>query len=239
MMRLLTAESLSVGYEGKSVAKNISFTVNSGDYLSVVGENGAGKSTLMKTILSLKAPLSGKLEIEKSLLKGRIGYLPQQTEVQKGFPATAFEIVLSGFVSKRGFCPFYSKVQKQQALAWLSRLEIEALKNKSYKALSGGQQQRVLLARALCAAERLILLDEPTAGLDPFVTKSMYSLISSLNKENEMSVIMISHDLDAALKYSTHILQITHAGCFFGTVEEYRKSAHFASFSGKGDESNA
>lgn len=238
-MRLLTAENLSVGYEGKSVAEKISFTVNSGDYLCIVGENGAGKSTLMKTLLSLKAPLSGKLETDKSLLKGRIGYLPQQTEVQKGFPATAFEIVLSGFVSKRGLCPFYSKAQKKQALEWLSRLEIEGLKNKSYKKLSGGQQQRVLLARALCAADRLILLDEPTAGLDPFVTKSMYSLISSLNRENGMTVIMITHDLEAALRCSSHILQITHTGCFFGTVEEYKNSAHFAAFFGREEEADA
>lgn len=238
-MRLLTAENLSVGYEGKSVAEKISFTVNSGDYLCIIGENGAGKSTLMKTILSLKAPLSGKLKTDKSLLKGRIGYLPQQTEVQKGFPATTFEIVLSGFVSKRGLCPFYSKAQKRQALEWLGRLEIEELKNKSYKKLSGGQQQRVLLARALCAADRLVLLDEPTAGLDPFVTKSMYSLISSLNRENAMTVIMITHDLEAALRDSSHILQITHTGCFFGTVEEYKNSAHFAAFSGREGETDA
>lgn len=238
-MRLITAENLSVGYEGKSVAENISFSLNSGDYLCIVGENGAGKSTLMKTLLSLKAPLSGKLEFDKSLRRGEIGYLPQQTEVQKGFPATVLEIVLSGFVSKSGLRPFYSKNEKKQAVSWLRRLEIEELKNNSYKKLSGGQQQRVLLARALCAADKLILLDEPTAGLDPLVTKNMYSLISSLNKENKVSVIMVSHDLDAALHYSTHILQITHSGCFFGTVEEYKNSSFFTLFSGKEGENNA
>lgn len=238
-MRLITAENLNVGYEGKSVAENINFTVDSGNYLCILGENGAGKSTLMKTLLSLKSPVSGKLELEKSIIKNKIGYLPQQTEVQKGFPATVFEIVLSGFVSKCGLRPFYGRKEKEQAALWLKRLEIEDIKNKSYKKLSGGQQQRVLLARALCAADKLILLDEPTAGLDPLVTKNMYSLISSLNKENGVTVIMISHDFDAALKYSSHILQITHSGCFFGTTEEYTESSFFTAFSGKEGESNA
>ena len=170
-MELLSLKNVSVGYEGKAVAKNISFSVSSGDYLCIIGENGAGKSTLIKTLLSLKAPVSGEIKFANSFSKTSIGYLPQQTDAQKDFPATVWEVAVSGCLGRCGFRPFYSKEQKETAKKWLERLEIFNLKNKSYRALSGGQKQRVLLARALCAAKGLILLDEPAAGLDPIVTK--------------------------------------------------------------------
>ncbi len=237
-MELLSLKNVSVGYEGKAVAENISFSVSSGDYLCIIGENGAGKSTLIKTLLSLKAPVSGEIKFANSFSKTSIGYLPQQTDAQKDFPATVWEVAVSGCLGRCGFRPFYSKEQKETAKKWLERLEIFNLKNKSYRALSGGQKQRVLLARALCAAKGLILLDEPAAGLDPIVTKNMYDLIKDINEKNGVTVIMVSHDLSAAMKYSTHILQISRNGAFFKTTEDYKNSAEGKAFLGEEDEKN-
>lgn len=238
-MELLSLKNVSVGYDGKAVAENITFSLNRGDYLCIIGENGAGKSTLMKTLLSLRAPVSGEIRFADGFLRTQIGYLPQQTDVQKDFPATVFEVALSGCLNECGLRPFYSKAQKEKAKKWLERLGILQYRKRSYRALSGGQQQRVLLARALCAANGLILLDEPAAGLDPIVTKNMYELIKSLNEENGVTVIMVSHDLAAAMKYASHILQISRSGAFFGTVSEYRSSAQGRAFLGKEGEDDA
>lgn len=236
-MEMLKLENVSIGYDGRAVAKDISFSVNSGDYLCIVGENGAGKSTLMKTLLSLKAPLSGEITFAPGFRKTQIGYLPQQTEVQRDFPATVWEVALSGFVGECGFRPFYSKEQKKICRSWLERLEIYNLKNRSYRALSGGQQQRVLLARALCAADGLILLDEPVAGLDPIVTKNMYELIKKINNDG-VTVIMVSHDLSAAMKYSSHILQISKSSVLFMAKDEYAASPQGRAFLGREGESD-
>lgn len=218
-MALLTAYNLKLGYEGKTVVENLNFTVNSGDYLCIVGENGSGKTTLMKTILHLNPPISGKIETGDGLTPSKIGYLPQQTEVQRDFPASVWEIVLSGNLGHSGLLPFYTKEQKENARKNLEKMGIANLKGRCYRELSGGQQQRVLLARALCATAKMLLLDEPVSGLDPNVTAEMYSAIEALNKDG-ITIIMISHDMDAALKYATHILQIGNEN-FFGTKEEY------------------
>lgn len=222
-MQLIECNDVSLGYEGKTVAEHISFTVSEGDYLCIVGENGSGKSTLVKTLLGLQQPLSGS--IVRSLGKGSaIGYLPQQTPVQKDFPATVEEIVRSGFLARSGLRPFYSKAERALAEEKMERLGITGLKKRCYRELSGGQQQRVLLARALCATGNLLLLDEPVAGLDPKVTADMYELIRTLNHDDKITVIMVSHDITAVLAYATHILHVLHGSAFFGTVEEYEKS---------------
>ena len=223
-MELLKLTDVSVGYEGKPVASHLSLTLNEGDYLCIVGENGAGKSTLMKTLLNLRAPIEGSIVFSDAIARNEIGYLPQQTQVQRDFPATVWEVVLSGCLNRSGLNPFYSKAQKQTAEEWIARLDIRDLKKRSYRALSGGQQQRVLLARALCATKKLIVLDEPVAGLDPIVTADLYALIQRINRENGITVIMVSHDIGAALQYATHILQVSGDSNFFGTVEEYRQS---------------
>lgn len=204
-MALITVEDLSLGYESGVIAKDINFEVNKGDYLFVLGENGSGKSTLMKTLLNLRNPVSGKIIYGDGLKRNEIGYLPQQTDVQKDFPASVKEIVLSGCQGRCGLRPFYSKVEKELASKNIRLMGIEDLASRCYRELSGGQQQRVLLARALCAAGKVLLMDEPVAGLDPEASKNMYELISNLNK-NGMSVIMISHDIEASEKYATHIL---------------------------------
>lgn len=222
-MSLMTCENVSFGYEGTVVVENLNFEVNNGDYLCIVGENGSGKSTLMKGILGLKAPMKGKITTGDGLKHNEIGYLPQQTIVQKDFPASVMEIVMSGFLSHSGFRPFYNKSEKQTAIKTMERLGIEKLAKKCYRDLSGGQQQRVLLARALCATQRLLLLDEPVAGLDPVVTGEMYELISKLNKDG-ITIIMISHDISAALKYATKILHVSDKSEFYESKEAFLES---------------
>lgn len=230
---ILKCENLTLGYDGRAVVTNLNFEISSGDYLCIVGENGSGKSTLMKTLLNLQSPLSGTIETGDGLKRNEIGYLPQQTVVQRDFPASVWEIVLSGNLSRTGLKPFYSKEDKARAEANLERMGISNLKKRCYRELSGGQQQRVLLARALCATKKLLLLDEPVSGLDPKVTAEMYALIESLNKQG-ITVIMISHDIGAAVKYATHILHIG-SEVFFGTKEEYLFSDKGSTFvNGKG-----
>ena len=221
-MALLTAQNLSLGYDSNVLIENINFTVNAGDYLCIVGENGAGKTTLIKTLLNLREQLSGQILIGDGLKKNEIGYLPQQTELQKDFPASVKEIVLSGCQGRCGFRPFYNKEEKELVKINMDRMGITDLADRCYRELSGGQQQRVLLARALCATKKLLLLDEPVSGLDPKVTSEMYSLIKDLNKDG-ITIIMISHDIEAALCYASHILHIGEH-MFFGTNEEYKKS---------------
>ncbi len=235
-MALLTVSDLSVGYDSQAVISNLNFTVNPCDYLCIVGENGAGKTTLMRTLLRLIPPLSGSITPGEGLKLNEIGYLPQQTAVQKDFPASVREIVLSGCQGRCGLRPFYSKAEKELSMKNISRMGISDLSGRNYRHLSGGQQQRVLLARALCATGKLLLLDEPVSGLDVNATAEMYRLIEELNKEG-VTVIMISHDLEAAFKYASHILHIG-SNIFFGTKEEYLSSDNGFD-SGKGAGSHA
>ena len=221
-MALLTVEDLKLGYESQVVLDHLNFTVNTGDYLCIVGENGSGKSTLMRTLLHLMPALGGRITAGDGLMPNEMGYLPQQTIVQKDFPASVWEIVLSGCQGRCGRRPFYGKKEKELARENIARMRLEKLTGRCYRELSGGQQQRVLLARALCATRKLLLLDEPVSGLDPKVTAEMYALIEELNREG-ITIIMISHDIAAAVKYASHILHIGKK-VFFGTKEEYRES---------------
>lgn len=235
-MAQLTCQNLTVGYDGRTVLQGLNFEVNPGDYLCIVGENGSGKSTLMKTILGLQTPISGTILTGDGLRKNEIGYLPQQTQVQKDFPASVREIVLSGCQGRCGSRPFYSKEEKRLAEENIGKMGIGSLAKRCYRELSGGQQQRVLLARALCATRKMLLLDEPVSGLDPRVTAEMYELIERLNREEGITVIMISHDISAALRYASHILHIGDS-VFFGTKTDYLQSPQGKVFdSGKGGE---
>ena len=219
-MTQLTCQNLAVGYEGRAVLENLNFSICPGDYLCIVGENGSGKSTLMKTILGLQPPVRGKVLTGDGLRKNKIGYLPQQTPVQRDFPASVREIVLSGCQGRCGGRPFYSKGEKQLAQTAMERMQVAALAKRCYRTLSGGQQQRVLLARALCAAQNMLLLDEPVSGLDPKVTGEMYGLIRRLNREDGVTILMISHDITATLTYASHILHLGRR-VFFGTKADY------------------
>ncbi|MBR5419885.1 MAG: ABC transporter ATP-binding protein [Lachnospiraceae bacterium] len=221
-MALLEVRDLSLGYDSHTIIEGLNFSVNAGDHLCIVGENGAGKSTLMKTLLHLKEPMGGQILYGDGLSRNEVGYLPQQTPVQRDFPASVYEIVLSGNQGRCGWRPFYSKEDRTRALEAMERLGITELKKRCYRELSGGQQQRVLLARALCATRRLLLLDEPVSGLDPKVTVEMYELIAELNKSG-ITIIAITHDILAALRYASHILHIGEE-VFFGTRDEYAAS---------------
>lgn len=213
-MAQLICENLTLGYNSNIVLENVSFSVEKGDYLCIIGENGSGKTTLMKTILRLQKPLEGSIFTSDGVLPDEIGYLPQQTQVQRDFPASVWEIVLSGCQSRCGKRPFYNKEEKRLAQEAMKRMEIEALAKRCYRELSGGQQQRVLLARALCAAQKMLLLDEPVSGLDPSVTQEMYELIEQLHKDG-ITIMMITHDVDAAKKYATKILKVQDKSALF------------------------
>lgn len=223
-MKLISCKNVSFSYENINVIKNLNFSVNEGDYLCIVGENGSGKSTLIKGLLGLKKPSGGCIVRSNALKANEIGYLPQQTPAQKDFPASVFEVVLSGRLNSCGLRPFYTKNDKKIAQDNLKRLGIENLQKRSYRDLSGGQQQRVLLARALCASKKLLLLDEPVTGLDPIVTEEMYRLIEELNKKENITIIMVSHDIISSVKYASHILHLDHSNRFFGTTKDYINS---------------
>lgn len=233
-MSLITCKNVSFAYDGRIVAKNLNFSVESGDYLCIVGENGAGKSTLMKGILQLKSPSSGNIYMGEGLKADEIGYLPQQTEIQKDFPADVFEIVLSGCLNRLKIRPFYGKSEKRLVDEKLEQLGIASLKHHCYRELSGGQQQRVLLARALCATKKILILDEPAAGLDPIVTGELYDLIAKINREQKLTVIMVSHDIQSVLRYSNKVLHLDREQLFFGTVGEYRNTPLSVQFSRRG-----
>ncbi len=230
MKELLTCKNVSFGYENIIAISDVSFSLKEGEYLCVVGENGSGKSTLMKGLLGLLKPLKGELILEEALQKSSIGYLPQQTDLQKDFPATVFEVVLSGCLKHRGFLPFYSKKEKETAMKNLKRLGMEEFKFRPYKELSGGQQQRVLIARALCATDRLLILDEPVTGLDPAATMELYQLIKHLNQKYQVAIIMVTHDIKSAVNQADLVLHLGQTQLFFGNVEKYKQSEIGTSF---------
>ena len=223
-MAQLTCQKLCVGYDGKSVLQDLNFEVFAGDYLCIVGENGSGKSTLIKTILGLQPPISGRILTGDGLRKNEIGYLPQQTVVQKDFPASVREIVLSGCQGRCGSRPFYNKEEKKLAADAMGKMQITPLAKRCYRTLSGGQQQRVLLARALCAASQLLILDEPITGLDPAAAQDLYKTLAYLNQKEGMAIVMVTHDLKAALKSARTVLHIGRKGLFTGTASDYLAS---------------
>ncbi len=227
-MSIVKCENLSLGYEGNPIIKDISFSLCEGDYLCVVGENGSGKTTLLKGLLGFIKPFGGIIDIKNA----KIGYLPQQTTEQSDFPVSAYEVILSGCLCRSRLLPFYTKRDKKKAYSAAEKMEISSLMNRCYRELSGGQKQRVLLARALCAAGNLLILDEPVQGLDPVITADMYNLIHNLNKNDGITIIMISHDINASLKYASHILHIGNGFSFFGTNKEYKLTSYPDKFSG-------
>ena len=231
---LLACRDASLGYEGKAVWEHLDFQVRRGDYICIVGENGSGKSTLLKSLLGLIRPLSGHIDRAESLKAGAIGYLPQQTRAQKDFPATVTEVVRSGFLSAGGHRLLYTPAQKATALLNMGKLGILELKDKCYRELSGGQQQRVLLARALCAAGELLILDEPVTGLDPAAAQELYRTLDYLNKKEGIAIVTVTHDIRSALRYTTHILHAGHGTYFFGTAAEYLTSPWGKRFGGDG-----
>ena len=221
-MAIIECKNLTMGYGSHIALRDLSFSVEEGDYLCIVGENGSGKSTLIKGLLGLQQPRSGSITLNGITSRG-IGYLPQQTMTQRDFPASVREIVISGCLALGGWSPFYSAADKKRMMQSLEKLKIADLIDRSFKELSGGQRQRVLLARALCAADKMLLLDEPAAALDPAASAELYSVIDELHHQHKMTIIMVSHDLDAA-RSADKILHMANGCAFFGTTEQYYKS---------------
>ena len=223
-MALIRCEDVSIGYEGQTVVKDLYFSIQAGDYLCIVGENGSGKSTLVKSLLGLKSVEKGRIIYGDGLKQNEIGYLPQQTDAQKDFPASVYEVILSGRLNSRGLKPFYTGADKKAAVEKMELLGIRDLARQCFRDLSGGQKQRALLARALCATKTLLLLDEPVTGLDPIVTAEFYQLILRINRESGIAVVMVSHDIESAVEDASHILHLQERMLFFGTAQDYRKS---------------
>ena len=234
-MALIKCENVSIGYEGQTVVKDLDFQIDPGDYLCIVGENGSGKSTLVRSLLGLKNVEKGQIIYGDGLKQTEIGYLPQQTDVQKDFPASVYEVVRSGRLNSRGFQPFYTAADRKAAVEKMDLLGIRDLAKQCFRDLSGGQKQRVLLARALCATKSLLLLDEPVTGLDPIVTGEFYQLIRRINRESGIAVVMVSHDIESAVKDASHILHLQETALFFGTTEEYKRSPVGRRFLGGAD----
>ena len=222
-MAQITGEALTLGYDGKAVLRDLNFTVEAGDYLCIVGENGSGKTTLMKTLLGLQPPLAGQIRLGEGLTRKDIGYLPQQNAVQRDFPALVREIVRSGFQGRCGLRPFYTRQEKAEADRMLQKVGAAELAGRCYRELSGGQQQRVLLARALCAAHKVLVLDEPVTGLDPEAAAQMYRLVADLNAEG-ITILMVTHDVGPALQAANRILHIGGT-VFCGSRQDYLRSA--------------
>ncbi len=232
-MSLIQVRDLSISYDGKTIVSGINFDIDQGDFMCVFGENGSGKSSLIKAILGLKSTASGHIHFAKDFSRRDIGYMPQKTQIQQDFPASVLEVVLSGCQGSMGFRPFYGKAEKAKAARAMERLGITDIKKECYRSLSGGQQQRVLLARALCGADKMILLDEPTTALDPIATTDFYRLIYELNKDSGITVVMVSHDISGSLKYSGTVLHIGGSEVmFYGKTADYVKTRIGASFLG-------
>lgn len=229
MSKLLECNNLTVSFDGRPIIKDLSFTVNENDFLCIVGENGTGKSTLTNAMLGLIPITSGSIELH-GICKSDIGYLPQKLKVENNFPASVYEIVMSGFVGKSFFNPFYTKSQKCKAADSIELLSINDIKSRPFTELSGGQQQRVLLARAICAAEKLVLLDEPVTGLDAQSSDNFYKLITHLNSKHGVAVVMVSHDIERSVKFAEKVLHLGADDYFFGTVDEYKDTDYYKNF---------
>lgn len=221
-MSQIICKDLSLGYDGYTVCEGLNLTIKKGDYICVVGDNGSGKTTFMRTLLSLRPALSGTITLGDGVTARDIGYLPQQSDYQKDFPASVEEVVLSGCTSRLGKKFFMGRSERLEAMQNMKMMNVYDLAKRSYRTLSGGQMQRVLLARALCAANKILILDEPVSGLDPHATADMYETIHHLNKHTGITIIMVTHDIENALRDATAVLKISKEPTFYRSVEEYR-----------------
>jgi zinc transport system ATP-binding protein len=221
IMAQLICKNISISYEKENVVSDFSMEVEKGDYISIIGENGTGKSSLLKGILGIVPLRSGSVEFMEQVKRNNIGYLSQQNPLQMDFPASCYEVVLSGCLTRKGLVPFYSKKEKNLAYSNMEKLGVQNLAKKSFADLSGGQRQRVLLARALCATDKIIFLDEPITGLDPIASKDFYEIIEKLNKEDQITIVMITHDVDNALKYSNKVVHMHKYKYYFGKKADY------------------
>ena len=220
-MNLINVNHLTLGYEHQKVIQDLSFTVEKGDFITIIGANGSGKSTLVKGLLGLIKPMQG--DIQYHIDTKQIGYMPQETKIDSTFPASVEEIVLSGTLNRLGHRPFYGKKERKLADDSLALLDILDLKKKSFADLSGGQRQKVLLSRALSATRELLILDEPSNNLDFSSREEFYKIIHRLNKEEGITILMITHDLDMHAIAGNKIIAFEDQEIFVGKIEDYRR----------------
>lgn len=239
MTSLLSCEGLTLQYDQIVALEDVGFEVFEGERLVIAGENGSGKSTLLKGLLGLMPRARGKVHLGGGLTQKDIGYLPQQTELQRNFPASVMEVTISGCLAHKGLRPYYNRAERQRAREALEMVGMSSFEKHPYGALSGGQQQRVRLARALCAGTRLLLLDEPVTGLDPAITAELYRLLDTLHEEHGMAMVMVSHDIQSALEHADKVLHLQKRVLFFGTQEDYRRSPIGARWLGGTDDDMA
>ena len=226
---MIKLENLTIGYDNQIILKDVNLSINEGEYVCILGANGSGKSTLLKTVLGLIKPLTGKIIIDK---KTSIGYVPQAKMLQQDFPATVNEIVMSGCLKKMKWRPFYTKKERDLANKNMKLLQISSLKNKSFSELSGGQQQRALIARALCATNKVLFLDEPFTALDGYGALKLYGILKKLNRDEHVTIVVISHDVDTILRYASHVIHVDETIVFDGTKEEYLESSFMKEYKG-------
>lgn len=226
---MIKLENLTIGYDNQIILKDVNLSINEGEYVCILGANGSGKSTLLKTVLGLIKPLTGKIIIDK---KTSIGYVPQAKMLQQDFPATVNEIVMSGCLKKMKWRPFYTKKERDLANKNMKLLQISSLKNKSFSELSGGQQQRALIARALCATNKVLFLDEPFTALDGYGALKLYGILKKLNRDEHVTIVVISHDVDTILRYANHVIHVDETIVFDGTKEDYLESSFMKEYKG-------
>jgi len=234
MMPLMTIDDLDVRYGKHRVLSGISFVVNKGDYIGIVGPNGSGKTTLIKAMLGLLPIAEGSITINKdSYGNSYIGYLPQKAIQSDGlFPATVREVVAMGLLSSKKGPRFYNVSDQKKVNEVLKRLGIEELGDKKIGSLSGGQQQRTLLARALAGSPSLLILDEPTSALDPQIRESFYELLGDLNIKDGVTILLVSHDMASIGKYTKKLLYLDRRIVFYGTYEEFCASDEMGEYFG-------
>jgi zinc transport system ATP-binding protein len=212
MAEIVGTENLCFAYGSEPVFSQISLSVSGGDFVCLIGANGSGKSTLLRVLLGELEPLSGSVRLFGRDARHfgewpRIGFLPQSgAAARAGFPATAEEVVMANLFSRIGFMRFPKKAHREMARAALRQVGMEAHAGRLIGKLSGGQRQRVMLARVLAGAPELLLLDEPTTGVDAETVASLLDLLARLNAESGMTIVMVTHDAARAARYASKFL---------------------------------
>ncbi len=218
-MTVLEIEQLKVSYANHVALENINLEIKDGEYVCLIGENGSGKSTLVKTIVGLLKPEEGRVNL--NILLDEVAYLSQTNLKDLDFPATSKEIIMSG-VQKHRKLPFYTKKDKEIYKDIIKKLKIEEIQNRRIGDLSGGQKQRVLIARALIREPKLLILDEPATGLDYNITKEVYKILEELNKNNKMTIIMATHDIDEINEIKPRIIYLGKTIKYDGNIENWK-----------------
>lgn len=224
---IIRLENINFAYDSKTVLKNVDLEIKRGTFMGLVGPNGGGKTTIIKILLGLLKPDSGKVYINNQPIDkfkdwNKIGFVSQKANTfNKGFPATVFEVVSMGLTAKLGYLKFFNKASKKQVLHAIDQVGMSDFAYRNIGDLSGGQQQRVFIARALVSEPDLLILDEPTVGIDFKNVERFYELLHKLNTEQNITLLLVTHDTGAMTNYATNIVCLNQTMHFHGRSEEY------------------